>query len=65
MAETVYAELKNTVFTITLDRPKANAFTLEMVKALRRAFDNAAHEPLARVVLLRGAGDTFSGGQDI
>jgi 2-(1,2-epoxy-1,2-dihydrophenyl)acetyl-CoA isomerase len=65
MAETVYAELKNTVFTITLDRPKANAFNLEMVKALRRAFDKAAHEPLARVVLLRGAGGTFSGGQDI
>jgi 2-(1,2-epoxy-1,2-dihydrophenyl)acetyl-CoA isomerase len=65
MTETVYSELKNNIFTITLDRPKANAFNLEMVKALRRAFDNAAHEPLARVVLLRGAGDTFSGGQDI
>ena len=65
MAETVYTELKNNIFTITLDRPKANAFNLEMVKSLRRAFDNAAHEPLARVVVLRGAGDTFSGGQDI
>jgi len=65
MAETVYTELKNNIFTITLDRPKANAFNLEMVKSLRRAFDNAAHEPLARVVLLRAAGDTFSGGQDI
>jgi 2-(1,2-epoxy-1,2-dihydrophenyl)acetyl-CoA isomerase len=65
MTETVYSELKNNIFTITLDRPKANAFNLEMVKALRRAFDNAAHEPLARVVLLKGAGDTFSGGQDI
>jgi 2-(1,2-epoxy-1,2-dihydrophenyl)acetyl-CoA isomerase len=65
MTESVYFELKNNIFTITLDRPKANAFNLEMVKALRRAFDNAAREPLARVVLLRGAGDTFSGGQDI
>jgi 2-(1,2-epoxy-1,2-dihydrophenyl)acetyl-CoA isomerase len=65
MAETVYSELKNNIFTITLDRPKANAFNLGMVKSLRRAFDYAAHEPLARVVLLRAAGDTFSGGQDI
>ena len=65
MAETVYTELKNNVFTITLDRPKANAFNLEMVKALRTAFVHAAHEPLARVVVLRGAGDTFSGGQDV
>ena len=65
MAETVYTELKNNVFTITLDRPKANAFNLEMVKALRTAFVRAAHEPLARVVVLRGAGDTFSGGQDV
>ena len=65
MTETVYSELKNNIFTITLDRPKANAFNLEMVKALRTAFVRAAHEPLARVVVLRGAGDTFSGGQDV
>lgn len=65
MADTVYSEVQNNVFIITLDRPRANALNLEMVKALRGHFEKAAQEPLARVVLLRGAGDTFSGGQDI
>jgi 2-(1,2-epoxy-1,2-dihydrophenyl)acetyl-CoA isomerase len=50
---------------ITLDRPKVNALNLEMIIALRKAFETASREPAARAVLLRGAGDTFSGGQDI
>src|SRR4030066_639659 len=65
MAEPVHTEFKDGIFIITLDRPKANALSLEMVKSLQGAFKEAAHERLARVVLLRGEGDTFSGGQDL
>lgn len=65
MAEFVHTELQHNVFTITLDRPKANALNLEMVGQLQKAFRAAAQEEAARVVLLCGAGDTFSGGQDV
>lgn len=65
MAETVRTQLNNGVFVITLDRPKANALNLETVKLLQQAFRDASQEPKARVVLLRSAGASFSGGQDI
>ena len=65
MAEFVHTEFNHDVFIITLDRPKANALSLEMVKSLQKAFKEAAQHIQARVVLLRGAGDTFSGGQDV
>ena len=65
MAEFVHTEFNHDVFIITLDRPKANALSLEMVKSLQKAFKEAAQHLQARVVLLRGAGDTFSGGQDV
>lgn len=65
MTETVHTEIKDGVFIITLDRPKANAINLEMVRLLQQAFKGAAQNPGTRVVLLRGASDNFSGGQDI
>ncbi len=65
MADFIHVELKDGIFIITIDRPKANALSLEMVKGLQGAFKDASREAQARVVLLRGAGDTFSGGQDI
>jgi 2-(1,2-epoxy-1,2-dihydrophenyl)acetyl-CoA isomerase len=65
MAESVHTQLNDSVFIITLDRPKANALSLEMVKSLQVAFREAIREKLARVVLLRGAGDNFSAGQDV
>ncbi len=65
MADTVRAELTDGIWIITMDRPKANALSLEMVKALQVAFYQAAQEHGARVVLLRGAGDNFSAGQDL
>jgi 2-(1,2-epoxy-1,2-dihydrophenyl)acetyl-CoA isomerase len=61
----VHTEFKEGIFTITLDHPPANALSLEMVKLLKAAFIQAAQHNGARVVLLRGAGDTFSGGQDV
>jgi 2-(1,2-epoxy-1,2-dihydrophenyl)acetyl-CoA isomerase len=65
MAEYIHTERIDGVFIITLDRPKANALSLEMIGQLQRAFNKAAQDLEARVVLLRGAGDSFSGGQDI
>jgi 2-(1,2-epoxy-1,2-dihydrophenyl)acetyl-CoA isomerase len=65
MAEFVHTEFNNDIFIITLDRPKVNALSLEMVKSLQGAFKQAAQHTHARVVLLRGAGDTFSAGQDV
>ena len=65
MAETVHTELKEGVFTITLDRPKVNALSLEMVRRLQGAFKEASQQKLARVVLLQAAGDSFSAGQDV
>jgi 2-(1,2-epoxy-1,2-dihydrophenyl)acetyl-CoA isomerase len=65
MAELIHTEFFNGIFSITLDRPKVNALNLEMVKLLQGAFKAAAQQSEARVVLFRGAGDTFSGGQDV
>jgi 2-(1,2-epoxy-1,2-dihydrophenyl)acetyl-CoA isomerase len=65
MAETIITELKDGIFTITMNHPKVNALSLEMVSLLRGAFRQAAQEQQARIVLLRGEGDNFSAGQDI
>jgi 2-(1,2-epoxy-1,2-dihydrophenyl)acetyl-CoA isomerase len=65
MAEFIHTELKDNVYNITLDRPKANALSMEMIRQLQRAFKEAAQNRESRVVLLRGAGDSFSGGQDV
>jgi 2-(1,2-epoxy-1,2-dihydrophenyl)acetyl-CoA isomerase len=65
MAETILTELSDGIFTITMDHPKVNALSLEMIGLLRGAFRQADQNRLVRVVLLRGAGDIFSAGQDI
>lgn len=59
------SDLKNNVLWLTIDRPKANAFNLELVGELQAAFKQAAREPQARVVVLTGAGRVFGAGQDI
>lgn len=65
MAETILTEFKDGIFTITLDHPKVNALSLEMVKSLQGVFKVITQQRLARVVLLRGAGEVFSAGQDV
>ncbi len=65
MAETILTEFEDGIFTITLDRPKVNALSLEMVKSFQGAFKAAAQQRLARIVLLRGSGEVFSAGQDV
>jgi 2-(1,2-epoxy-1,2-dihydrophenyl)acetyl-CoA isomerase len=53
------------VSTITLDRPKANAFDFNLVEEVLHALGAAGHDPAVRCVILTGAGRFFSSGQDI
>jgi 2-(1,2-epoxy-1,2-dihydrophenyl)acetyl-CoA isomerase len=65
MAETILTEFKDGIFIISMNRPKVNALSLEMVTSLQGAFRQAAQDRSVRVVLIRGAGDVFSAGQDV
>ncbi len=60
------ASLQAGVRTLTINRPeRANAFNLELLNALLRAFDEAANDPQTRVLVLTGAGNSFGAGHDI
>jgi 2-(1,2-epoxy-1,2-dihydrophenyl)acetyl-CoA isomerase len=51
---------------LTLNRPeRANSFNFEMVTELRKALADAEKDPQVRCVVLTGAGNVFSAGQDI
>lgn len=65
MADEILTDLKDGVLTVTLNRPKANAFTTDMAQALTKVFRDAGRNNAARVVLLTGAGKLFSAGQDV
>lgn len=58
-------DLKDGVFTLTLNRPKANAFNDDLIDAVKSGFKQAAKDPAARVVLLAANGKLFSAGQDV
>lgn len=53
------------VLTLTLDRPKANAFDFTLVDELLDALHNARRDPDLRCLILTGAGRFFSSGQDV
>lgn len=53
------------ILTITLNRPKVNAFNLEMVEATQAAFKQAQRDAQIRAVILTASGGVFSAGQDI
>jgi 2-(1,2-epoxy-1,2-dihydrophenyl)acetyl-CoA isomerase len=58
-------DCKNGVFTITLNRPdKKNAMSLELLKGLYSSLQSVAKKG-ASVVVVRGAGNTFSSGGDV
>jgi 2-(1,2-epoxy-1,2-dihydrophenyl)acetyl-CoA isomerase len=61
----ILTTLERGVLTITLNRPKANAFTLEMAEALQTALRQAERDAQVRCVLLTGTGSIFSAGQDL
>lgn len=53
------------VATLTLDRPKANALSPELIDALQDAVDRLATEPEVRAILIKGANGRFCAGADI
>src|SRR2546429_3667856 len=54
------------VCVLTLDRPEArNAFTFELYDAVRRALQAALADCDIGAVVITGAGETFSAGQDL
>ncbi len=61
----VRTHLVDGVFTITLNRPKANAFNEAMILAAQDAFKQAGRNQAVRCVLLTGEGNIFSAGQDV
>lgn len=62
---TVQTAVMDGVMTITLNRPRVNAFNLEMVAAVQKAFREAERNSQVRVVVLIGGGAVFSAGQDV
>jgi 2-(1,2-epoxy-1,2-dihydrophenyl)acetyl-CoA isomerase len=51
---------------LTFNRPeRANSFNFEMATELQRALADAERDPQVRCVVLTGAGEVFSAGQDI
>jgi 2-(1,2-epoxy-1,2-dihydrophenyl)acetyl-CoA isomerase len=58
-------ELKDSVATLTLDRPKANGIDLDMGRALMHAAIRCHEDPAIRAVLLTGAGSMFCAGGDL
>lgn len=61
----IQTSLDRGVLTITLNRPKANAFTMEMAEAAQAALRQAARDEQVRCLLLTGSGSIFSAGQDL
>jgi len=59
------SEQTGAVLTLTLNRPKANAFDLTLIDALLDGLRRAEAEASVRCVLLTGAGRVFSAGQDV
>src|SRR5215469_14395644 len=54
------------VATITMNRPKfRNALSYRMLDEIDAAFTQAGNDRSVRVVVLRGAGGTFSSGHDL
>lgn len=54
------------ILVITLDRPEVrNAIDRPTALALERAVDDAEADPTVRVIVLTGAGGTFSAGMDL
>lgn len=66
MSDTVLKELKEGILLLTLNRPdKKNSFNGEQWKALAAELDAARQDDDVTVVVLTGAGDDFSAGQDL
>jgi enoyl-CoA hydratase/carnithine racemase len=64
--ENIIVSTEGPVTTITLNRPKANALSLDLVKELRAAVTAAESDTAVRVILITGGeGKFFAAGADI
>jgi len=64
--DNITATTEGRVRVVTLNRPeKKNAFTQAMYGRLTDEMEAAADDPAIRVMVLTGAGDTFSSGNDV
>ncbi|MDD5191051.1 MAG: enoyl-CoA hydratase/isomerase family protein [Dehalococcoidales bacterium] len=64
--EAVLYEVKENICTITMNRPeKRNALNYQLLNDIDAAFKAAEDDPEVRVVILAGAGSSFSSGYDI
>jgi methylglutaconyl-CoA hydratase len=59
-------EKKNQVLYVTFNRPDMhNSFYPKLIKEIKSVFDKDARKPDVRVVVLKGAGASFSAGADL
>jgi len=66
MSEHVLISQENNILTLTMNRPeKKNAITSAMYATLAEQLENANTNPDIRVVVITGAGDNFTSGNDI
>lgn len=66
MTEPVLIDIDGGVATVTLDRPSVhNAFDDVLIEALTSGLKSLAEDPAVRVVVLTGAGPSFSAGADL
>src|ERR1700741_3410297 len=64
--EEIYTERSGRVLNVVLNRPaKKNAMTSAMYIAFSSIINDAAKDDAIRVVLWRGAGDSFCAGNDL
>jgi 2-(1,2-epoxy-1,2-dihydrophenyl)acetyl-CoA isomerase len=62
----VRAERDGAVLTVTIDRPeRLNALDVASMRTLRETLEQAAADPAARAVVLRGEGRAFCAGGDV
>ena len=66
MSDDIQVSVDDKIATIVFNRPeKKNAFTVDMYVALVEALKNAEKDPQIRCVVLTGAGDAFTSGNDL
>lgn len=66
MSDELLTSVENAILTITLNRPlKKNAITYDMYRSLTQLLQNAEDDPGIHVVVITGAGDMFTAGNDI
>ena len=62
----VLVEVKKKVMYVTLNRPdRLNAFSPDMLTALKQALTEAKQDASIHVVVLKGSGRAFSAGGDV